>query len=229
MKLSIIIPVFNEEKTIENIINRVSKVESVSEIIAVNDGSYDKTSDILKSIQKKWKKKQKFVVINHGTNFGKGRAIQTGVKAVTSDYLLIQDADLEYDPEEYNNLSIYANKGNVVYGSRLLGKNKHAYLSTYLGNIVITGFCNLIFGSKLTDSYTCFKLLPSKIAKELNLKSNGFEIEAEITAKLLKRKIEIKEVAIKYHPRSYEKGKKIKARDAVIGALKLVRIRFGLD
>lgn len=226
MQLSVIIPVLNEESTIENIVKRVARERDVYEIVVVNDGSTDNTLKILNKLKKAKRYQDLLKVFNHKTNLGKGSAIKTGVAKVKGDFVIIQDADLEYDPEEYGTLKKLVNNKNVVYGSRLLGKNRHAYLSTYLGNIVITSFCNLIFGSNLTDSYTCFKLIPSKIAKKLNLTSTGFEIEAEITAKLLKGKVKIIEVPIKYHPRSYEKGKKIKAKDAILGALMFLRIRF---
>jgi len=225
MQLSVIIPVLNEEATIKNILSKVVGLKDVYEVIVVNDGSTDETLEILQKLKKTAKYNKKLKIFSHKTNLGKGSAIRTGIKQIKGDYVIIQDADLEYDPNEFTKLTSIITKDKVVYGSRIMGKGKHAYLRTYLGNIVITTFCNFLFGGRLTDSYTCYKLIPSKIFKSLNLKSSGFEIEAEITAKLLKKKIEIREVAINYHPRSYEKGKKIKAKDAIIGALKLIEIR----
>ena len=226
MQLSVIIPVLNEESTIKTLLAKVVKLNSVYEILVVNDGSKDSTLKILEDLKKTKTFSKKLKIVSHKKNLGKGAAIITGIKNIKGKYFIIQDADLEYNPEEFSKLIKASTPDNVVYGSRIIGKNRHAYLRTYLGNIIITGFCNLIFGSHLTDTYTCYKLIPTKIARSLKLNSTGFEIEAEITAKLLKKCIRIHEVAIGYNPRSYEKGKKIKAKDAIIGALKLLSIRF---
>lgn len=225
MQLSVIIPVLNEESTIKSILSKVINLKDVYEVIVVNDGSTDNTLEILEKLKKTAKYNKGLRIISHKTNLGKGSAIRTGIKKVKGDFVIIQDADLEYDPNEFTKLTNIATENKAIYGSRIMGKSKYAYLRTYLGNRAITTFCNILFGSKLTDCYTCYKLIPSNIFKSLNLKSHGFEIEAEITAKLLKKKIEIDEVAINYSPRSYEKGKKIKAKDAIIGALKLIEIR----
>lgn len=225
MKLSVIIPVLNEEATIKQILSKVIDLKDMFEIIVVNDGSTDSTLNILEKLKKTTKYSKKLKIISHKTNLGKGSAIRTGGKVAKGDFVIIQDADLEYDPREFSKLTRVVDKKTAVYGSRILSKTKHAYLRTYMGNIVITAFCNILFGSHLTDSYTCYKLIPTDIFKSLRLKSEGFEIEAEITAKLLRKRVPIKEVAINYHPRSYEKGKKIKGKDAIIGALKLIEIR----
>lgn len=224
MKLSIIIPVFNEEKTIRRALNKVLAQTLVQEIIVVDDGSRDKTQNVLREIKSQ---NSKVKIIIHPKNLGKGAAVRTGISKATGDYVLIQDADLEYDPTEYKNLIIKASYKRVIYGSRLLTKNPHAYNRTYLGNVLITNFCNLLFGTKLTDSYTCYKLMPTIIARALNLSSNGFEIEAEITGKLAKRKIPILEVPISFKPRKYEEGKKIKAQDALEGFLTFLKIKLG--
>lgn len=221
MQLSVIIPAFNEEKTIEKILKKVLAQENVAEVIVVNDGSTDNTSALVDKFRS-----PRIQVISHRTNQGKGTAICSGIKKVSGDYTIIQDADLEYNPEEYGNLLKYASLRKVVYGSRIKGDNPHAYTRTYLGNILITAFCNLLFGTKLTDAYTCYKLIPTKILKSLSLTSCGFEIEAEITAKLAKQKIPIVEVPITYKPRSYRGGKKIKAKDALIGAFTFLKIKF---
>ena len=172
------------------------------------------------------KTNKKIKLLRHKKNLGKGAAVINGLKKVSSDYLLIQDADLEYNPDEYIKLVSKVSADTVVYGSRMIKKNTHAYERTYIGNLVLTYICNFLFGTKLTDSYTCYKLLPTKIAKKLNLKSQGFELEAEITAKLAKKKINIFEVPISYSPRKYEEGKKIKALDALKGVFTLLRIKF---
>lgn len=222
-KLSVIIPSYNEDKTILNIIQNVLKQPETGEIIVVNDGSKDNSKDILDKF-KKSNPNKKITIIIHDKNKGKGAAIITGINAASFNYLIIQDADLEYNPNEYKNLLKVVTPTSVAYGSRIMSHSAHAYTRTYLGNLFITTFCNILFGTKLTDSYTCYKLMSTKIAKSLNLTSSGFEIESEITGKLAKRKIPIIEIPISYNPRKYEEGKKIKTKDALLGALTYLKI-----
>jgi len=224
VKISVIIPTFNEEDTIEKTLDKVLKQKVVGEVIIVDDGSRDKTANLLKENKPR---DRRIKLVFHQKNLGKGAAVRTGLSEVSSDYVLIQDADLEYDPVHYKKLIEKASYDRAVYGSRLLTKNPHAYARTYLGNIALTALCNLLFGIKLTDSYTGYKLLPTKIIRALNLSSNGFELEAEITAKLAKRKIPIIEVPISFTPRKYEQGKKIKAEDALTGVLTFLKMKFG--
>lgn len=226
--LSVIIPVFNEEKTIKEIIGKVIKQKNVKELIIVDDGSIDNTLAVIGKFKNSLKNnKYKLKIILHDENRGKGTAVRTALAYVEGDYVIIQDADLEYDPVQYDNLLAQVSSKKVVYGSRLRDdKNQKAYFITYLGNVLLTRFANLLFNIELTDSYTCYKLLPTKVAKSLKLSSSGFEVEAEITAKLAKRRIPIVEVPISYIPRSYEQGKKIKTKDAIKGILTLLRIRF---
>jgi len=219
--LTVIVPVLNEEETLLAVLKKITALAEVSQIIVVDDGSTDKTPHILKGFKNK-----KVKVITHKKNSGKGAALQTGLKHAKEDLVIFQDADLEYNPQEFLNLLKHAGKDQAVYGSRIKGNNPHAYWQTYLGNVLITGFCNALFGTNLTDSYTCYKLLPTKVAQGLKLKSRGFEVEAEITGKLAKSRIPIVEVPITYKPRSYEQGKKIKARDALKGAITYLKIRF---
>lgn len=228
MKMSVVIPVLNEEGTIAQVIKKVFHQKGVSEIIVVDDGSFDSTPRILGKIKKLVNRSRPncLQVITHKRNRGKGAAIRTGLKYVSGDYVIIQDADLEYDPGEYQKLLKHALPELVVYGSRILANNPRAYARTYLGNVLISSFCNLLFETKLTDIYTCYKLLPTSIAKKLNLSSSGFEIEAEITAKLAKMGIPIIELPISYKPRSYEQGKKIRAKDALVGAWTLLKVKF---
>jgi len=221
MKVSVIIPSYNEEKTLKKVIEKVLKQKNISEIIVVDDGSKDKTWKILKSIIN-----PKVKAFRHKKNQGKGSAIITGINKAKFDYILIQDADLEYDPVNYKTIFSKASKKVAIYGSRLKTKNNFAYIRTYLGNVFITTVANILFNIKLTDSYTCYKLIPTKIAKSLKLNSKGFEIEAEITAKLAKRKIQIIEVPITYKPRNYKEGKKIKARDAIKGFSTYIKIKI---
>lgn len=220
-KISVVIPVFNEERLITKILNKVLQQKEVGEIIIVNDGSTDKTAKILSKFRS-----HKVKIFTHLNNQGKGAAICTGFKKIQEDFVIIQDADLEYNPAEYKNLLAQASKNKVIYGSRILGNNPHAYTRTYLGNVLLSCFANFLFNIRLTDTYTCYKLMPTAIAKNLKLKSKGFEIEAEITAKLAKQGITIVEIPISYNPRSYEQGKKIKTKDAIIGAWTLLKIRF---
>ena len=222
-KISIIIPTYNEEETITEIVRRVTKQEEAGEVIIVDDGSTDKTWELLQQIKSP---KPEMKLIKHKINQGKGAAIRSGLKRVSLDYVLIQDADLEYDPRNYPKLLKQASVKTVVYGSRLKTANDYAYLTTLIGNVLVTFLCNLLFKTKLSDSYTGYKLIPFKIFKSLKLKSKGFEIEAEITGKLAKRKIPIIEVPISYSPRKYKQGKKIKARDALKGAITYIKIKL---
>ncbi len=222
MKFTVIIPVFNEAKTVGKIIEQVSVQKCVDKIIIVNDGSTDDTPKILKSI-----KDSKIKVVTQLKNMGKGAAIKVGLKEIDGGYFIIQDADLEYDPAQYPSLLSFAKPNVVVYGSRLLeDNNEHAYFATYFGNVLLTKMFNILYGVYLTDAYTCYKLLPVGVAKSLALSSNGFEIEAEITAKLAKSGVKIVEVPINFNPRSYEEGKKIKAKDALIGLWTFLKVRL---
>lgn len=223
MSLSVIIPVLNEEKTILQVINKVLKQKNTGEIIIVDDGSTDKTPQILAKLNPP-AGGPKIKVLTHPQNRGKGAALRTAFPKVSKEYALIQDADLEYDPKQFDSLFKAATPKTVIYGSRILGQNRHAYTRTYLGNVMVTGVFNILFGGNLTDSYTCYKLIPKKILQSLKLDSDGFEIEAEITAKLAKKGVKIVEVPIKYNPRKYEQGKKIKAKDAIKGVLKYLTI-----
>ncbi len=227
MKISIIIPIHNEEKTLAEIVSRTQAVfnqdkKNTYEIILINDGSTDGTSNILSNIQDKYIKK-----VDHEMNYGKGKALQSGIEKATGDYIAIQDADLEYDPKNLYELSSFAiNKKRVVYGVR---NGKNGYLLNRLGNKVLSLVCNILFSSNMSDIYTCYKIAPRKLMQSLKLKSNGFEIEAEITAKILKRKVEIIEIPISYTPRSFSEGKHIKWIDGYKGILKLLKIKFNLN
>lgn len=220
MKLSVVIPVFNEEKTIEKIVEKVLSEETPKEIIIVDDGSFDKTREILKRI-----KGNNIKVIFHEKNRGKGAAVRTGIKNAKGDVLIIQDADLEYDPNDYQKLLglIVEKKTKVVYGSRLKklrfrlwGKNKTPLPLHYLANRFLSFLSNILLGSRLTDMETCYKMMTREVYRSLDLVSDRFEIEPEITAKILRAEYEILEVPIQVKPRSYKQGKKIKAKDAIL-------------
>jgi len=225
MKLSIIIPVYNEKNTILKLIKIVENVDIGGirkEIIIVDDGSTDGTKDILRKIKK-------HKVFFHSSNQGKGSAIRTGIKYVTGSIVLIQDADLEYDPNDYYKLikPIVDNKAKVVYGSRLLGKHINMYFHHYLGNHLLTVITNLLYRSKITDMETCYKVFRRDVLFNLKLKSKGFEIEPEITAKLLKKGCRIYEVPISFtNPRKFIEGKKINYIDGIKAVYYLLKYRF---
>jgi glycosyltransferase involved in cell wall biosynthesis len=226
MKLSVIMPVFNERPTIVAIIERVKDVGLADEIIIVDDGSTDGTRDILSELADR---DEKIILILHDTNQGKGAAVRTGIKAAKAELVLIQDADLEYDPRDYSALMKPIDEGlaDVVYGSRFLGAPRRVTMFWHMvANKLLTLMTNLLYNSILTDMETCYKLFKREIIKDIPLRSKRFEFEPEITAKLLKRKVRIFEVPITFNPREYEEGKKIGLSDAFEAVWALIKYRF---
>ncbi len=222
--LSVVMPVFNEEGTIEEIIRRVLAVKMRIELIVVDDVSTDGTPAILDRLHKELG----FVLLKQPRNSGKGSALRRGFAAVTGDMMIIQDADLEYSPEEYALMTplITSGRADVVYGSRFLGTHRVFLLTHYLGNRLITFVTNVLYNTMLTDMETCYKLMRVDVLRSMELKSNGFGIEPEITAKVFKRGCKVYEVPISYDGRGYEEGKKITWRDGIVALWVLLKYRF---
>ena len=231
--LSVIMPVYNEERTLEEIIEKVWAVRIRKELIIINDHSTDNSPAILGKIEKTYQPDQwntRLVVLHQPKNMGKGAAIRTGFAAAKGDIFLIQDADLEYDPGDYPELiqPIERGKAAVVYGSRRLRKSnlKYSGLQFYIGGVLITWFTNLLFHSQLTDEPTCYKVFAKKSLVGLTITENGFAWEPEITAKLLRRGQIIEEVPIRYYPRHIDDGKKINWKDGMYAFWTLLKYRF---
>ena len=225
MKLSVIIPCYNEKTTIEEIIRRVRAVNLVYEIIVVDDGSTDGTRDILAQIDCGTDVK----IILHDHNQGKGAAVRTGFKAAEGEVLLIQDADLEYDPREYPTLLKPIEEGiaQVVYGSRFLGGPRKAmFFWNMVANRMLTFTTNILYNSILSDMETCYKVFKADVVKNIPLRSRRFDFEPEVTAKVLKRGYRVYEVPISYNGREWNEGKKISWHDGVIAFWTLFRYRF---
>ncbi|MBX9689599.1 MAG: glycosyltransferase family 2 protein [Candidatus Obscuribacterales bacterium] len=229
-KLSILIPIFNEEKTLVQVLEMVSKADSAGlekELILVDDGSTDGTREILASLDTA---KYSCRIYYHEKNQGKGAALRTAQSHASGDIIMIQDADLEYSPDEYPALlkPILDGKADVVYGSRLSGgKITRAFkFSHYLGNKFLSLLTNVLYDSTLTDMETCYKVFKAEVFKKVKIKSNRFDFEPEITAKILKQGVRIYELPISYFGRDYAEGKKITWKDGFGAIWALIRFRF---
>lgn len=226
MKLSIVMPVYNEHATIEEILSRVEATGLADEIVIVDDGSTDGTRELLHELA------SKYPIINlimHQHNQGKGAAVRTGIQAARGELILIQDADLEYDPRDYPTLlkPIEEDVADVVYGSRFLGAPRRSTMFWHMvANKLLTLFTNILYNSILSDMETGYKLFKSEVIKSIPLRARRFDFEPEVTAKLLKRRIRIFEVPISFYPREYSEGKKIGLRDAFEAAWTLFKYRF---
>lgn len=212
--ISVVIPVYNEAKTIKEIVRRVQAVDLVKEIIIVDDSSTDGTKDILNEL----KDEKEITVFFHQINQGKGAALRTAFQHVKEEIVIIQDADLEYDPQEYSKLikPIIEGKADAVYGSRFLGgPHRVHFFWHYVGNKVFTLLSNMLTNLNLTDMETCYKIFKTSLLKQFTIESNRFGVEPEITAKLAKLKCRIYEVDISYSGRDYTEGKKINWKDGI--------------
>ena len=214
MKLSIVIPVYNEKNTIRTIVKKVKEVDIDKEIVIVDDFSTDGTREILKEMEGDVDN-----IIYHQKNQGKGAALRTGFNHITGDCVVVQDADLEYEPQEYHLLlkPILENKADVVYGSRFLGGHPHRvlYFWHYVGNRLLTLLSNMFTNLNLTDMETCYKVFKTEVIKDIKIEQNRFGFEPEITAKVARKKVRIYEVGISYYGRSYSEGKKIGWKDGM--------------
>jgi glycosyltransferase involved in cell wall biosynthesis len=225
MKLSIIIPVYNEVESIKVILQRVQAQKVAYEIIVVDDGSQDGTRAVLKKLDGK----NGVRVVLHEKNKGKGAAVRTGMAAAKGDILLIQDADLEYDPRDIPDLLKPIEEGvaDVVYGSRFLGKTHRVTMFWHLvANKMLTFMTNILYNTILTDMETGYKVFRREVLNGMVLRANSFDFEPEFTAKILKRKFRIFEAPITFNPRDYAQGKKIKLRDAFEAVWTLIKYRF---
>jgi glycosyltransferase involved in cell wall biosynthesis len=214
--LSVIMPVYNEAKTVEEVIRKVLEQPEVAELITVNDASQDGTGKVLKELARSLPKMR---VLEHSVNQGKGAALRTGISQATQPYVIIQDADLEYDPEEYPVLlkPILSGKADVVFGSRFIGGEAHRVLYFWhsIGNQFLTLLSNMFTNLNLTDMETCYKVFRREIIQSIRIVENRFGFEPEITAKVARKNIRIYEVAISYHGRTYAEGKKIGWKDGI--------------
>lgn len=224
--LDIIIPIYNEEKTVKDLLEIIRAIDFCGlekNIILVNDASDDNTLEIIKQFNE-------CKIINHKKNQGKGAAISTGIKNSNSDIIIIQDADLEYNPEDYLKLLplIISGEADVVYGSRLKDKKqrKSFLLTSYFANKFLTLLTNLLFKTNITDMETCYKAFRRTAISDMEIKAKKFDFEPEITAKIAKKKLRLKEVAISYKGRKYHEGKKVKPKDALIAIFTLFYYRF---
>jgi glycosyltransferase involved in cell wall biosynthesis len=222
--LSVVMPVYNERATVEEIVDRVLAVPLRVELIAVDDDSTDGSREILEKLSRE----RGFRVLSQPRNQGKGAAVRRGIEAATGDVIVVQDADLEYSPEEYPDLLdlIVRGKADAVYGSRFIGRHRCFLFTHYLANLFLNLVTNILYNTTMTDMETCLKAVRADVLKDLGLKSDRFGIEPEITAKLFKRGARVYEVPITYEGRDYSEGKKITWKDGFPALWTLIKYRF---
>lgn len=232
--LSVIVPAYNEGKTVSKVINALYSILGSSQwsfqVIIVDDGSKDDTADVAEKALAEVKSPDDFSLVHRkGVNGGKGSAIRAGIPFVKGRYVIIQDADLEYDPNDIVRMMevITSENKKVLYGSRFLKKeNQHIYKAFYLGGRLVTLVTNILYLQKLTDEPTCYKMFDADLLRSINLKCTGFEFCPEVTAKVVKKGFKIREIPISYYPRTVEDGKKISWKDGVEAILVLLKYRF---
>jgi glycosyltransferase involved in cell wall biosynthesis len=229
MKVSILMPVYNEKKTITDVLELVKAVKMDKEIVLVDDCSTDGTRELLKTMFGEGDDILR--VFYHERNRGKGAAIRTALSHARGEYVIVQDADMEYSPQEMTKLAEFAEKtgADAVYGSRFLASRKSTSLPHYMVNKTLTVLTNILFGGSLTDMETCYKMVRTDVMKSLDIKANRFEFEPEVSAKLLKRKVAIKEIPISYRGRSYDEGKKIGWKDGIEALIALFKLKLKGD
>ena len=217
MKLSVIIPIYNEEATCSQLIEKVKSVPIQKQIIVIDDGSTDSSSSILKKIEG-------IMLITHEINQGKGCAIQSAISHIKGDFVVLQDGDLEYSPTDYKKMLtlLEADRADVVFGSRWI-ENTSSLAYHTMGNRLITWFANQLLGGTLTDMASCYKMMPAEIFRSLDIHSVGFGLEAEITAKVFKKKLRVVEVPINYERRTKSEGKKLRLTDGLIACWTLLK------
>jgi dolichol-phosphate mannosyltransferase len=223
--LSVIVPAYNEIRTIAEILRRVKAVDIAKEIIIVDDGSTDGTRDYLRSLESK----EGLKILYQAKNMGKGAAIRKAISHVSGDIVIIQDADLEYDPQDYHEViaPIVEGRASVVFGSRYINPANALPLTRYkMGVLILTAMANLLYGAGITDEATCYKAFKAEVLKSLPLKCKRFEFCPEVTAKVRKRGYRIEEVPISFHYRTVKEGKKIGWKDALDAVLTLIKYRF---
>jgi glycosyltransferase involved in cell wall biosynthesis len=225
MSLSVIIPVYNEVQTLAEVVERVHQTGLADEIIVVDDGSTDGTWELLQDLKAVYH----LQTFRHERNRGKGAAVRTAIEHATQDILLIQDADLEYNPQDYTRLlePFEADRADVVYGSRFMGDTRSSGIFwSILANRFLTLVTNVLYANLLSDMETGYKVFKSEVVQDMPLKAKGFDFEPEFTAKILKRKLRVHEVPISFNPRNYNEGKKVRPRDAFIALWTLLKYRL---
>lgn len=220
--LSVILPVYNESRTISDVIGKIDAIPLEKEVIVVDDGSTDETGAVLRSQQVPGLK-----LIHHTTNRGKGAAVLTGLANASGELLIIQDGDLEYDPADYMKLigEIQKEKADIVLGNRFYSGRKGEFIQR-CGNRMLTGLFNSLFGTEIRDCFTCYKLASRKAIQELGLRAHGFDIEIEFLARAVRRGMKINEIPVSYTPRTYSEGKKIGFWDGIGVLLSVVKYRI---
>jgi glycosyltransferase involved in cell wall biosynthesis len=222
--LTVVMPVYNELATVEEVVRRVLALPLRVQLVVVDDCSTDGTGELLARLRDELA----FTLVRQPKNQGKGAALRTGFTHVSGDLVVIQDADLEYSPEELPGLIelICDGRADVVYGSRFLGRHRVFLFTHYLGNRLLTSLTNVLYNTMLTDMETCYKVMRAEVLRSMTLQSNGFGIEPELTAKIFKRHLRVYEVPISYDGRGYDEGKKIGWRDGVVAVWVLLKYRF---